>query len=78
MFYGSCEWADIYEHVDMEISTSDKIISKQEEDCFQIFGHTQLKMPLIADKWACLDCRKGFIVDTLTHKIEECGSNDSL
>ena len=78
MFYGSCEWADIYEHIDMEISTSDKIISKQKEDCFQIFGHTQLKMPLIADKWACLDCRKGFIVDTLTHKIEECGSNNSL
>ena len=37
---------------------------------FQIFGHTQLeKDPIIKEDYACLDCRKCFIIDTQTHKI---------
>jgi hypothetical protein len=76
--YGSCEWADLEEHIDIDNSSADNIVGRGEEGIFQVFGHTQLKKEIISDKWACLDCRKGFIVDTLTHKIEECGSNDSL
>ena len=69
--YGSCEWADIREHVDMKVSVS-KIIPKGEEGIYQIFGHTQLKEPLITDKWSCLDCRQGFIFDTITHECKSC------
>ena len=72
MFYGSCEWADLREHVDMKNSTQNNLIPLGEDTIFQIFGHTQLKEPLITEKWACLDCRKGFIIDTLTHEITEC------
>lgn len=67
MFYGSCEWADLQEHVDMQNSRPNNIIPKGESGIYQIFGHTQLKSPLITDKWACLDCRKGFIFDTITY-----------
>lgn len=70
MFYGSCEWADLREHVDVEKSIIE-VIPKGEDGVYQIFGHTQLKNPIINEKWACLDCRKGFIVDTLTHEIVE-------
>ena len=71
MFYGSCEWADIYEHIDLNKSREMNIVPRGEDGIYQVFGHTQLKQPIITDKWACLDCRKGFIIDTLTHKIEE-------
>ena len=72
MYYGSCEWADLREHIDIQNSSLDNIIPKGEEGIFQVFGHTQLKAPLITDKWACLDCRQGFIFDTVTHEITEC------
>lgn len=75
---GSCEWADIHEHLDLKKSTPENLVAFGDDNIYQIFGHTQLKGELITDKWACLDCRKGFIVDTLTHKIEKCGSNNSL
>ena len=63
---GSCEWADIREHYNYNDLTPIKY------DCFQIFGHTKIKEPIIEDTWACLDCKKGFIVDTLTYEITEC------
>lgn len=69
--YGSCEWADLLEHIDTKNSTRDNIIPKGENEIYQVFGHTQLKEPLINNKWACLDCRKGFIIDTNTHEICE-------
>ena len=70
---GSCEWADIHEHIDLFHSQKEhKIIPIGEDKIYQVFGHTQLKEPLITDKWACLDCRRGFIIDTLTHEITEC------
>lgn len=68
---GSCEWADLREHVDMK-NSKDSIIPLGEEDIYQVFGHTQLKSPLINDKWACLDCRQGFIFDTITHECKSC------
>ena len=66
--YGSCEWADIKEHINMSSKTLSPL---GEEGIYQVFGHTQLKGPLITKKWACLDCRKGFIIDTLTYEIME-------
>ena len=67
--YGSCEWADIKEHVNM---SNTKVFDPiGEDEIYQVFGHTQLKGPLITKKWACLDCRKGFIIDTLTWEITE-------
>ena len=69
--YGSCEWADLREHIDM-IASATRIIPKGEDGIYQVFGHTQLKVPLITDKWACLDCRKAFIINTNTHEISEC------
>lgn len=63
---GSCEWADIHEHLN---SSGEPI---KYDDCYQIFGHTKVKSPLITDTWACLDCQKGFIINTLTHEITEC------
>ena len=71
-YYGSCEWADMREHVDIQNSNPDNIIPKGEDGIFQVFGHTQLKAPLITDKWACLDCRQGFIFDTITHECKSC------
>lgn len=70
-YYGSCEWADLREHVDMEHSTTE-IVPKGEDGIYQVFGHTQFKSPLINDKWACLDCRQGFIFDTITHECKSC------
>ena len=71
--WGSCEWCDLNEHIDrIETLKQNKIIPRGEEGIYQIFGHTQLKQPIINEKWACLDCRKGFIVNTLTHEITKC------
>lgn len=70
---GSCEWADVVEHIDTKTPREEpKIIPLGEDGIYQIFGHTQLKEPIITDKWACLDCRKGFVIDTLTHEITAC------
>ena len=71
MFYGSSEWADLREHIDMKFSIT-KIVPKGEDGIYQIFGHTQLRQPLINDYWACLDCRKAFIFDTQTHECKDC------
>ena len=72
-YYGSCEWADIREHIDMQKSLKQKdFIPIGEEGIFQVFGHTQLKTNIVTDKWACLDCRKGFIFDTLIHECISC------
>ena len=67
--YGSCEWADLREHFNTKMSGYSP---NNYEDCYQIFGHTQLKSQLIQDTWACLDCRKGFIFDTITHECKDC------
>ena len=72
-FHGSCEWADICEHVDnYQSSVQEKIVPLGEDRIFQVFGHTQLQKPLITEKWACLDCRQGFIIDTITHDCVSC------
>ena len=54
---GSIIWSDVRERFDC----------KDANDGFggwyQIFGHTQLKEPIVMDTWACLDCRGASIVD---------------
>lgn len=58
--YGSCVWNDVRE------------FSNDFPEIYQIFGHTQLQeKPIIADTFACLDCRKAFILDTEINKFEE-------
>lgn len=59
---GSCLWGDVREY------NSNKHIP----NLYQVFGHTQLKEnPIIKEDYACLDCRKCFIIDTETHNIKE-------
>ena len=48
-FNGSIIWRDVRESIN--------------EDFYQVFGHTQLTKPYITDKFACLDCRKIFILE---------------
>jgi hypothetical protein len=53
--YGSCIWGDASEYR----------FSKKLPDYYQIFGHSQLQSnPIITDKFACLDIRKCFLLDT--------------
>lgn len=58
---GSCVWSDVSEY----------FLSKKIPDLYQIFGHTQLKKEIITDSFACLDCRKPFVLDTETRILKE-------
>lgn len=59
---GSCIWGDVREYSD----------SYQFKEWYQIFGHTQLQEdPIITDTFACLDCRKAFVLDTETKELKE-------
>lgn len=70
---GSCEWADITEHIERITSYYPlKFEAFGDNKVFQVFGHSQLVKPLICDKWACIDYKKGFIIDTITHEVSEC------
>lgn len=65
---GSIVWSDVREKIDMNTSNEDNIISNTDAIVegydYQIFGHTQQnEKPIITDNWACLDCRKAFILD---------------
>ena len=62
--YGSCVWGDV-----MEYTLADKL-----PDVYQIFGHTQLKSEFINLYFACLDCRKAFVLDTETKELKEWNS----
>lgn len=56
---GSIVWSDVSE-------------GDREDTCYQIFGHTQQESePIITDKWACLDVRRCFLLDTETGKITD-------
>lgn len=57
--YGSCVWGDFREFVKyMDSKDTEKI-----ENSYQIFGHTQLKEPIVTKEYACLDARRIFILD---------------
>jgi len=65
---GSIVWSDVREKIDLDDSIEYNIISNADSIVdtydYQIFGHTQLSdKPIITDKWACLDCKKAFILD---------------
>lgn len=57
---GSCIWGDIREYMFRE----------HIPNLFQIFGHTQLKQEIISQDFACLDCRKAFVLDTETKSLK--------
>ena len=71
--YGSCEWSDLREHIDhYQSEVKEKLVPLGDSEIYQVFGHTQLQKPLLTEKWACLDCRQGFIFDTITHECKDC------
>ena len=47
------------------------VTSKHVPDLYQVFGHTQLKEAHIGEDFACLDCRKCFVMDLETKEIKE-------
>lgn len=58
---GSCVWGDVYELWDY---TKFKSEHEQISDSFQIVGHSQQEQnPIITDDFACLDCRRAFILN---------------
>lgn len=72
---GSILWSDLREKIDIDILTGemtpndDSIVEGYD---YQVLFHTQLvKDPIINDKWACLDCRRAFIINE-NGEIEEC------
>lgn len=59
---GSCVWGDSDEYRE----------SEHIPGFYQIFGHSQQsKDPIITTDYACLDCRKAFILDTETKELKE-------
>ena len=51
--YGSMVWADVHEQQKKRLF----------EDVYQVFGHTQQESdPIINKRYACLDCRKAFLL----------------
>lgn len=53
--FGSCIWCDAREWF-----RKDTLVNS---NTYQVFGHTQLvDEPIITDKIACLDCRRGFFI----------------
>lgn len=63
--YGSCVWADVREWSE---ELPNRSLNK-ELGYVQIFGHTQLESdPIIEDGFACLDCRRYFVLDGDTIK----------
>ena len=55
---GSIIWSDVRE----KLRDKDDAIVQPFD--FQFFGHTQqIKDPIITENWACLDCRKAFILN---------------
>lgn len=69
--HGSCEWADFREHC-YKINGAGQITPNGQPGIYQVFGHTQLLKEIITEKWACLDCRRAFIIDTETYEINGC------
>jgi hypothetical protein len=59
---------DVREKIDGNKSEIDHVVENEDsyvdEFDYQIFGHTQLtKNPIITEKWACIDCRRAFILN---------------
>lgn len=64
--YGSMVWADVHEQQKKRII----------DNVYQIFGHTQQeKDPIINKRYACLDCRRAFLLDS-DGNIKEAVKNE--
>ena len=53
---GSPVWADVREML------ADETKGRNIPNYFQVFGHTQLDNQIITDTFACLDCRRAFVI----------------
>lgn len=52
--YPSPMWADVDDHI---------LLTERLPNAYQIFGHTQQELnPVITNEFACLDCRKAFLL----------------
>lgn len=61
--YGSPVWADVRSFLCYS-TDPDGTKPISEGLGFQVFGHTQLDKPIVADtEFACLDCCRGFLID---------------
>lgn len=58
---GSCIWGDVREYMFRE----------HIPNLYQIFGHTQLEHEIISQEYACLDCKKAFVLNTETKELKE-------
>lgn len=52
--FGSMVWSDVNET---------KIPESYIEGIYNIFGHTQVRKPIITDHYACIDCKHAFEID---------------
>ena len=59
--YPSILWGDIHEFGEI-IQAGEKINGNIPWD-YQIFGHTMVNKPIIEKEFACLDCKKAFILN---------------
>ncbi len=60
--YPSPVWADVSDH---------QYIQKRIPNVYQVFGHTQQDSdPIIAEQYACLDCRRAFLLTSSGNIVE--------
>lgn len=59
--WGSCIWTDIAEMA----------VSEPLGNIYQVFGHSQSEEPYTSPDWACLDCRKAFVLQGNEIKVIE-------
>lgn len=53
---GSIIWSDVRERFRKDYT--------KDTEKYQVFGHTLLEKPIVMEDWACLDCKKAFIIDS--------------
>ena len=60
--YPSPVWADVSDH---------QYTQKGIPNVYQVFGHTQQDSdPIIAEQYACLDCRRAFLLTSSGNIVE--------
>ena len=67
--YGSIVWADVREF---------DLFKKPCIGDYMVFGHTQLMKPVVTEYAACLDCRRGFLINELGKICEIDGAEVPL
>ena len=73
--YGSIVWLDVHDMTDriqFSLETEGKTVNDKLPWEYQVFGHSQQEEhPIITKEFACLDCRKAFIL-TDEGGFQEC------